>query len=180
MRRTLPRGPDHEGQRSVLPDAERVRVRSRVGVTVGNLPLAILTPVDLRRTENVLPGLAADRRLRSLVTGGERHLSDHIHSYDLVLVGGAVRECVAEAPEQVANLLETDRRASRAEHGHGLPRGPDRQPRSRVAVVQRDLGIPQPTLCPRHEVVSIAHVVPRHYGAVSTASIRAPSDSTTT
>src|SRR5918995_4956778 len=71
-------------------------------VSVGDLPLAILTSVDLRHTQNVAPRLAVDRHLRPLVPGGECHLTDHVRSDDLVHVRGAVREGVGEVVEQVA------------------------------------------------------------------------------
>ena len=79
-----------------------LRLRDRVGVSVGDLPVAILTSVDLRHTENVAPRLAVDRRLRPLLPGGECHVTDHICSDDLVHVRGAVREAVGEGVEQVA------------------------------------------------------------------------------
>ena len=37
-----------------------LRLRGRVGVSVGDLPVAILTSVDLRHAENVTPRLAVD------------------------------------------------------------------------------------------------------------------------
>src|SRR5215218_8875289 len=79
-----------------------LRLRDRVGVSVGDLPLAILTSVDLRHTQNVAPRLAVDRHLRPLVPGGECHLTDHVRSDDLVHVRGAVREGVGEVVKQVA------------------------------------------------------------------------------
>ena len=82
--------------------ADFLRVRSRVGVSVGDLPVAILTSVDLRHTENVPPRLTVDRRLRPLVRGGESHVTDHVRSDELVHVQGAVREGVGEVEEQVA------------------------------------------------------------------------------
>src|ERR687897_2573210 len=132
--------------RRISVDARSLRVRGRVGVSVSDLPHAVLTPVDLRHTENVLPRLAVDRGLRSLVPRGVRHVTDHVRGDDLVLVRGAVRERVAETPEQVANSFLSDCRTGRAEYRHGLSHRPDRQPRARVAVVQRGLGLPQAVL----------------------------------
>jgi hypothetical protein len=85
-----------------------VRVRSRVGVSMGDLPLAVLSPVDLRHTENVPPRLAVDGRLRPLVPAGESYVTDHVRSDDLVHVRGAVLEGVGEVVEQVAYGLLTD------------------------------------------------------------------------
>src|SRR5918999_2517861 len=90
-----------------------IRVRSRVGMSMGDLPLAVLSPVDLRHTENVPPRLAVDRRLRALSPDGESYVTDHVRGDDLVRVRGAVREGVGEVVEQVAYRLLTDFRTPR-------------------------------------------------------------------
>ena len=74
-------------------------------MSMGDLPLAVLSPVDLRHTENVLARLAVNRCLRPLVPSGESYVTDHIRSVDLLHVRNAVRERVGEVVEQVAYRL---------------------------------------------------------------------------
>jgi len=76
---------------------------------MGDLPFAVLTPIDLSDAQHVLTGLAPDRRLCPFVPRGISDITNHVRSYDLVNVRRAVREGASETLEEIAYRFLADR-----------------------------------------------------------------------
>ncbi|HEV8192118.1 MAG TPA: hypothetical protein VGP82_11640 [Ktedonobacterales bacterium] len=106
-------------------------------MTVGDLPLAALAPIDMGDAQRVRLGRdAVNGHGRVFIADCIGKVPTEARSHEVEGERGAVGEPRSQPTEGLADLLSARNAFRCAEHGHWIIPGPQRQARFRVAIVK--------------------------------------------